>query len=1487
MGRFKLFHAAESDEYPKKMVVVVPGLDANSLAEQTCPHFTEWIQSCYASLKPSLEVWIYCHGIKAQSLQSWEQVCQAGKELYHELVALCKDRIKSPDSSLVTIGYRLGAFILKKAIIEAHHQQHRPDESAFFDYLEAMVMVGDPKLKDANREEWSMLVQRFLLLSPSRHPLDICSQQALHCLKAISDRFEEITVYSRLFHITSETIKAKRFYCLRSRTGARFEGCVCDASFTVRKWTTADLDEDMSEDEGEQKRCVFHLESRHRRKLDLIAANAWDPRPRIGNDAWGSTADVTPSAGVEAGASFVSAEPNSSVTAIESCSSADHSNFVDHSKTSDEPIPLSEAGRIPSMMSVCSGSEFDLHQAAKLPCRDTLLSACSIADSKCSLQFHPAEEIYSPGSAEVTPYRQNSGNHSTDDLPEKMPYNESNARATGPKPYSPLIDATRVKHNTFIKDTSGTNSGRPLPLQMRLPDRAPNFCGRQDILESLRAFFTQDLETSPEIVGTLHSQKVAILTGVPGIGKTAVAREYVHHNGLQFSSIMWIQASHRQSIAESFHETAFALQLIEGRTKHTHAQSQAKLMSWLRETRSNWLLIFDDADDLSAVRRYIPRCGHGNILITSRSTDLSLLSNAAINELSVNPLSEEEESELFHDITGLGQEQIELLGLRRLSGGNPLASSMIARAMKTEAQSSTRQSAREDDLLKVLHYSSELVSQQKRDRLCFTPTMWRWVSTNMEQLTAEAKGLCSVVSYLDAYDIPDSTLHKSYGSRPKLQTFPVTDQSFYKARIQCVRSGLCSETSSHRSLRMHRVVQSILRDYLTDNQEQGAAFTTAVQLLLDQWPSQRKFKNVVFGYWPEFSRIHTQCHRLSEVAASALTTPDQYAPFIQLILQCAWYNSHVLKNAEEDVELVALAHDLLAILHREKVPIASHSPEDQDQAPQRLVHIDKRTCGWKVIDTKGQKPADYIALSYSWTDQNADPHMPVKLTKSTLARCRDGGRVADMPRLYRDACNIASSLGIRYLWIDALCVIQDDPADREAELSKVAEIYRNASATITRQHFPRIKLKLSEASSCKMWFAPYSILCHRCASSSQKKPSPGVAILHQTMPDFLKGYRSDLTGLAPLSELFNVEIISLPGIDRLSTERGEANEGKLENSQKQNLPEPGCSELGHTSAKEAPGSATQRISTVEGSERRVSRPDISRYSDSDQESNHAARPDKLKRGLVKHEPQRSDADLTVLSESVEGRLKTTTEAVENAIRTYKQEGSFRTLAAIIRARDQLSVYCDKSPQALSKYVVFTTYLALIAIQQECPEEGMDLLQDLKASYNIDVSTGSDIDCCSIGRFHMAWGDAQLALSHNQGARGSYKHALAAMVVEEEEAETQTAERADLFALAQLKIAHVYTNEGKFQEAHNALREAVAHFECCDTREGQIQYARALYRQSLVYGRQGNERLRKVRLAAAKQAMENVLEDDDDRASFSWKENIPAGVFERFLQLGMK
>lgn len=52
--------------------------------------------------------------------------------------------------------------------------------------------------------------------------------------------------------------------------------------------------------------------------------------------------------------------------------------------------------------------------------------------------------------------------------------------------------------------------------------------------------------------------------------------------------------------------------------------------------------------------------------------------------------------------------------------------------------------------------------------------------------------------------------------------------------------------------------------------------------------------------------------------------------------------------------------------------------------------------------------------------------------------------LSSFPQTLRDAITITKSLGFRYLWIDALCILQDSKGDWEKEAAVMGKVYFNA-----------------------------------------------------------------------------------------------------------------------------------------------------------------------------------------------------------------------------------------------------------------------------------------------------------------------------------------------------------------------------------------------------------------------------------------------------------
>lgn len=90
-----------------------------------------------------------------------------------------------------------------------------------------------------------------------------------------------------------------------------------------------------------------------------------------------------------------------------------------------------------------------------------------------------------------------------------------------------------------------------------------------------------------------------------------------------------------------------------------------------------------------------------------------------------------------------------------------------------------------------------------------------------------------------------------------------------------------------------------------------------------------------------------------------------------------------------------------------------------------------------------KSPLSYCTLSHCWGGKQ-----PLRLTKELLTSFEHQIPFAALPKTFADAIQITLNLSQSYLWIDSLCICQDDEDDWLAESAKMADIYSNATCNL-------------------------------------------------------------------------------------------------------------------------------------------------------------------------------------------------------------------------------------------------------------------------------------------------------------------------------------------------------------------------------------------------------------------------------------------------------
>lgn len=112
--------------------------------------------------------------------------------------------------------------------------------------------------------------------------------------------------------------------------------------------------------------------------------------------------------------------------------------------------------------------------------------------------------------------------------------------------------------------------------------------------------------------------------------------------------------------------------------------------------------------------------------------------------------------------------------------------------------------------------------------------------------------------------------------------------------------------------------------------------------------------------------------------------------------------------------------------------------------PTRLIQVGQSDRPPRLVrGPELEKPSSYTTVSHCWGSAPA-----LKLTRELLEVFEQEIPVGLLPCTFSDAITITKELGIEYIWIDALCIIQDSPEDWQKECQVMAEVYKNGYCNI-------------------------------------------------------------------------------------------------------------------------------------------------------------------------------------------------------------------------------------------------------------------------------------------------------------------------------------------------------------------------------------------------------------------------------------------------------
>lgn len=392
-------------------------------------------------------------------------------------------------------------------------------------------------------------------------------------------------------------------------------------------------------------------------------------------------------------------------------------------------------------------------------------------------------------------------------------------------------------------------SGRPMEpglrdLRVLLPGPVATFTGRAEELRWLA-----ETRKGPVVV-------TQALAGLGGVGKTALALEYAHRCFYAEHSVdlaWWFAAADRLSLSVAMAHLYEQLTGVAG--GEDSVLTAQRLRNWLETNPYRWLVVFDNADTAGVLDGLVPQAGTGQVLITSRRPDWSLL-GASVRRLDVLP--SDDSVALLHAVTGRDDDKGALLVAEELDG--------LAVALQQAGAFVRKTGWDYERYLEMLR--TRPLSLYRDDLAGVGRTVAKVWESSLSQVTGGehygtlAGDVLGVLAYLAADDIPRFLLQP-----------PATDEEAVLGggdplAVELALVGLADYSLLRleaEAIGLHRLVQHLTRVHLEGSDAAGRHVAVAVRLLRAALAVPGRTAGVVSRLLPHVEVATDHAARLSAV----------------------------------------------------------------------------------------------------------------------------------------------------------------------------------------------------------------------------------------------------------------------------------------------------------------------------------------------------------------------------------------------------------------------------------------------------------------------------------------------------------------------------------------------------------------------------------------------------------------------------------------------
>ncbi|KAF5686946.1 TPR [Fusarium circinatum] len=438
---------------------------------------------------------------------------------------------------------------------------------------------------------------------------------------------------------------------------------------------------------------------------------------------------------------------------------------------------------------------------------------------------------------------------------------------------------------------SQPTSNVKLPCHVIPYSANPLFRGRQEILDQMKH----------HLIDSRQKRASFAISGLGGVGKTQIALRFIYDNLESFPAVLWMQSDTHQKLAESFASAAKRLRLEPENSEKDADIIATALKTWLGECEVDWLLIFDNADDLKVLKPFWPQGNKGAIIVTSRNPAAIRAADVGIL---VSPLGSEEAAILFktllasrgpRDQIADPNDSLRVHRITRELGYLPLAivqvSSFILECDCTLQEFEGLYHSSRQSNQSILDLETSSVNLFYEHSLA---TVWR---VSILKLGKSALKLLRLMTCFDPDGVPESLFWEGAKTLGKELAFLKPGFAYHTAVQDLISRGLITKTETGattgysttkaRSLTVHRLVQETVFHQLSEEEEAGI-LQEALAILLAVWPVNHEDVFHMNALWPVCSLYLPHVLAL-EARCRAAPYLNQPSSLVELLFYASWY----------------------------------------------------------------------------------------------------------------------------------------------------------------------------------------------------------------------------------------------------------------------------------------------------------------------------------------------------------------------------------------------------------------------------------------------------------------------------------------------------------------------------------------------------------------------------------------------------------------------